>query len=336
MNFKADEGRYLGLDGTDDGFLLDLLTAAASLPDVTMVIHPENIEIVNRLRRKFQLAGRDTLRDYCLSKPPVTEAENMIRAMYLAELTGCTIYFPHLSSRAGLEETRRWRKRYSRIYLETCPHYLTHTMDCDIGSIGRANPPLRTSEDVDALWGALEDGTIDVVASDHVPRKKVTKEKGIWQASQGFPGTATILPVLLSEGFHRNRLSLRRIAQLCSETPAKIFGLDKTKGAIRIGADADLTLVDVDKVRQVRAAELGSYSDYSLYDGWKLKGWPVLTMVRGTIVMKDGAIVGPAGHGQYIRRPCRLTPSTDRPPEFASIESSEDAVSSMYHDGHPS
>ena len=129
--------------------------------------------------------------------------ENMLRAMYFAENAGCTIYFPHLSSDLGLVEARRYRERYERIYLETCPHYLTHTMDADIGSIGRANPPFRTQADVDALWQGLADGTIDVIASDHVPRKRATKETGIWQASQGFPGTATILPVLLSEGYRR-------------------------------------------------------------------------------------------------------------------------------------
>ncbi len=203
MNFKGEEGRYIGVDGTDDGFHHALLNEAASLEGVTIVIHPENIELVSRFRRQFQMEGRDGLRDYCLSKPPITEAENMLRAMYFAENAGCTIYFPHLSSDLGLVEARRYRERYERIYLETCPHYLTHTMDADIGSIGRANPPFRTQADVDALWQGLADGTIDVIASDHVPRKRATKETGIWQASQGFPGTATILPVLLSEGYRR-------------------------------------------------------------------------------------------------------------------------------------
>jgi dihydropyrimidinase len=301
MNFKADEGRYLGLDGTDDGYLLDLLTAAAEM-DLMMVIHPENIEIVNRIRRRVQLAGLDTLKDYCLSKPAVTEVENMIRAMYLAEFTGARIYFPHVSSKEALREARLWRGRYGNISLETCPHYLTHTEDSDLGSVGRANPPFRTVEDNDALWQGIEDGTIDTVGSDHVPRKLATKQKGIWQASQGFPGTATILPVLLSEGFHKGRLSLKRIAEVCSTNPARIFGLERTKGSIRVGADADLTFVDLEKTRVVKASELGSYSDYSLYDGWNLKGWPVRTVVRGTTVMLNGEIVGPPGTGDYLPR----------------------------------
>jgi dihydropyrimidinase len=301
MNFKGEEGRYLGLDGTDDGYLYALLEKAASLGDVTVVLHTENIEMVNRFRREAQAQGKNTLRDWCLSKPAFTEAESVVRAMYFAEHLGAKIYIPHLSSRMALDEVRRWRDRYDNIFVETCPHYLTHTLDSDMGSIGKANPPFRTQDDVDALWDGLADGSIDVVASDHVPRKRATKEKPIWQASQGFPGTATILPVLLDRGYHEGRLSLGRIAELLCTAPAAIFGLPQ-KGRIQIGADADLTLVDLTRERVVRAEELGSYSDYSLYDGWSLKGWPALTMVRGVTVMRDGVIAGPPGHGRYLPR----------------------------------
>ena len=311
MNFKGEEGRYLGLDGTDDGYLYDLLGEAARIGGVTVVLHTENIEIVNRLRRRFQDAGRSTLRDWSLAKPPFTEAESVARALYFAEHHGATIYIPHLSTRMALDEVRRWRDRYDRVYVETCPHYLTHTLDSEAGSIGKANPPFRTADDVDALWEGLADGAIDVVASDHVPRKRATKEKGIWQASQGFPGTATILPVLLSEGYHKGRLSLQRIAELLTTAPARIFDVPD-KGDIRVGYDADLTLVDLELTREVRAAELGSYSDYSLYDGWRLKGWPTATVVRGEVVMQDARIVGPPGFGRYIRRGAQ-TAAADAP-----------------------
>lgn len=301
MNFKGEEGRYLGLDGTDDGYLGALLEEAARIGGVTVVLHTENIEVVNRRRREFQAAGKASLRDWSLSKPAFTEAENVNRAMYFAEHTGATIYIPHLSTRMSLDEVRRWRPRYNKVLVETCPHYLTHTLDSDMGSIGKANPPFRTQDDVDAMWEGLRDGSINVVASDHVPRKRTTKEKGIWQASQGFPGTATILPVLLHEGYHKGRLSLQRIAQVLTSAPARIFGLER-KGDIRVGLDADLAIVDLNAERTVKAAELGSYSDYSLYDGWRLKGWPQMTMVRGKVVMDQGRMVGPPGHGQYIER----------------------------------
>jgi dihydropyrimidinase len=222
--------------------------------------------------------------------------------MFLAEKLNVPLYIPHISSSLALDEVRGWRNRYDRIYAETCPHYLTHTADSGLAGLGKANPPLRTEDDVEALWQGLADGTIDVVASDHVPRKRSTKEKPIPEASQGFPGTATILPVLLHYGYHQNRLSLPKISALLTQTPARIFNLSSRKGNFSVGKDADLTFVDLDLEKEVNPNALGSYSDYSLYEGQKLKGWPVRTIVRGKTVMKDGEITGEGGHGLYLKR----------------------------------
>ena len=302
MNFKGEEGRYLGLDGTDDGYLYDLLAESARIGQPTIVCHTENIEVVNRIRRRVQAEGGDTLRDWARCKPPFTEAESCVRAMYFAESLGARIYIPHISTRLALDEVRKWRQRYGEVFVETCPHDLTHTEDSDLGGMGKANPPFHSADDRDAIWEGIADGTIDVVASDHCPRKRATKDKNLWLASQGFPGTATILPVLLDEGFHKGRLTLPQIARVLTSAPARIFDVAPAKGAIAVGCDADLTLVDLARERVVNSAELGSYSDYSLYDGWKLKGWPVRTIVRGVTVMDAGQIVGPPGHGRYLRR----------------------------------
>ena len=205
-------------------------------------------------------------------KPDFTESENLVRAMVFAEHLGARIYIPHLSCRSGLNEVRAYRRRYPHVYVETCPHYLTHTMDSDLpGSVGKANPPLRAQDDVEALWEAIGDGTVDVIGSDHVPRKKQTKMTNIWKSSQGFPGTATILPVLLSEGYHKRGMSLVRIAELCGSRPADIFNISARKGRLVVGADADLTIVDLDLEREVRNEELLSYSDYTPYDGWDVE-----------------------------------------------------------------
>ena len=127
MNFKGEEGRYLGLDGTDDGYLYDLLAESARVGRATIVCHTENIEVVNRIRRRVQAEGGNTLRDWARCKPPFTEAESCVRAMYFAERLGARIYVPHLSTRLALDEVRKWRRRYDDVYVETCPHYLTHT-----------------------------------------------------------------------------------------------------------------------------------------------------------------------------------------------------------------
>lgn len=302
MNFKGEEGRYLGLDGTDDGYFNALLQQAAGIGGVTVVCHTENIEIVNRLRNAQLDRGLDTLQQWEAIKPPITEAEACIRAMFLAEQAGATIYIPHMSSKLGLDEVRRWRSRYDRVYVETCPHYLTHTSDMPLGGMGKANPPFRSQAEQDALWEGLFDGSIDVVASDHCPRKRVTKDKSLWLASQGFPGTATILPVLLHEGYHKRGLPLRRICELVAANPARIFGIDHRKGALRPGMDADITLVDLNLERTVHHEDLLSYSDYSIYDGWTFKGWAVETILRGKRVMRDGKLTGTPGDGQYLFR----------------------------------
>ncbi len=302
MNFKGEEGRYMGLDGTDDGFFHDLLLESARIGRPMIVCHTENIEIVSRIRRRYQSQGKASFKDYCRSKPPITEAENLVRAAYLARKAGARIYIPHVSTAMSVEDAAPWREHHGAVYLETCPHYLTHHMDMELDSIYKANPPLRTRQDVDALWQALADGTIDVIGSDHVPRKRATKDKPIWQATQGFPGTATILPVLLSEGYHKGRIGLQRIAQVFASTPARLFDLGRAKGDVAVGCDADLSLVDLDHEHVVDPAELGSYSDYSPYEGWKLRGWPVRTMVRGVTVMQDHRVVGAPGHGRYIAR----------------------------------
>jgi dihydropyrimidinase len=305
MNFKGEEGRYMGLDGTDDGYFHDLLVESARIGRPMIVCHTENIEMVSRIRRRYQSEGRASFREYCESKPPITEAENLTRAAYLADKTGARVYIPHVSTAMAIDDARPWRERTGDVWLETCPHYLTHHMDMDLDSLYKANPPLRSPDDVEAVWTALADGTIDVIGADHVARKRATKDKPIWQATQGFPGTATILPVLLSEGYHKGRIGLQRIAQIFSRNPARLFDLPARKGDIAVGCDADLTLVDLQHEHVVDHHELGSFSDYSPYQGWSLKGWPVRTIVRGVTVMHDHRVVGKGGHGRYIERRLR-------------------------------
>lgn len=302
MNFRGEEGAYLGVAGTDDGYLFDLCQRVARHPHAVLCVHTENIEIVNRLQPRLMTAGGEGLSVWTASRPPITEAENTNRAAFFGRETGCPIYVVHTSSASALREARLARAQGAKIYVETCPQYLTHTMDTPLGLVAKCNPPLRTREDVDALWQGLADGSVDTVGSDHVPRAKSAKAGTTWKASRGTPTLSMIVPVLLSEGVHRRGLSLRRVAEITSCTPARLFNLYPRKGTIQVGSDADLTIVDLNLEREVRWQDLQSFADYTIWEGQRLRGWPVLTIARGRIIARDGKFLGAPGMGHYLPR----------------------------------
>src|SRR5262249_4867680 len=150
------------------------------------------------------------------------------------------------------------RRLGGELAIETCAHYLTHTIRWEGGDIGKVGPPIRDAADTEALWAALKAGEIDVVATDHVHRPASAKAGGIWKAAPGFPGMQTLLPVLLSEGHHKRGVPLKVIAQVLSRNPARAMGCH-SKGTIAIGQDADFVIVDLERVW--RAANAGMHSD---------------------------------------------------------------------------
>jgi dihydropyrimidinase len=312
MNFRGDEGAYLGVAGADDGFLWELTQRVARYPGAVLCVHTENIEIANRLQSRLIAAGREGLEAWEASRPPVTEAENVNRAAFFGRRAGCPIYVVHMSSGAALEETRLARAAGARVYAETCPQYLSHTLDSPLALLAKCNPPLRRRDDVEALWQGLADGAIDVVGSDHVPRPRKFKSGTTWNASRGGPVLSMILPVLLHEGVHRRGLPLRRVAELITLTPARIFNLYPRKGTIRIGADADFTVIDLGLERQVTSDALQSFADYTIWEGRRLRGWPVMTILRGRVIARDGHFTGEPGWGRYLSRPVSNASISDR------------------------
>ena len=160
------------------------------------------------------------------------------------------------------------------------------------------------------MWSALRNGVVDTIGTDHVAnRLEMKMGKGdIWSALAGFPGLATMLPVLLSRGVNEDRIGIEKVAEVTSYNTARIFGMYPKKGTVQPGSDADLTIVDLDLEKTVTPELLQSYSDYTIYDGWKLRGWPVMTIVRGKIIMEDGRVASEAlGHGEFVPRPVAIT-----------------------------
>ncbi|HEX3689742.1 MAG TPA: amidohydrolase family protein, partial [Solirubrobacteraceae bacterium] len=301
MNFRGDEGKYLGLPGNDDGFLFDLMRAAADAGGMVDP-HGENIEIIWNLRAQPAPDDLSPLGIWNHTRPDFAESEAQQRAAFLASVTGASMYAVHVTNAQTLDVLTRQRDRYPNIFLETCPHYLTHDIDSELGPVAKVNPPLRTAADREALWGAIARGDINVIGSDHVPRHRSAKVDDIWKASAGFPGLQTLLPVLLSEGHQRRGIPLARLVAAVTSTPARTFGLWPRKGAIAIGADADFALVDLDARHTVRAAEQHSGAEYTIYEGWELTGAVEHTVVRGRFVVRDREVVADGGGGRFQRR----------------------------------
>jgi dihydropyrimidinase len=182
---------------------------------------------------------------------------------------------------------------------------LTHTTEFE-KLTGKVVPPIRSKSDVQSMWSALRNGIIDTIGSDHVANRLSMKmgSGDIWSALAGFPGIATMLPVLLSKGVNENRITMQQVAEITSYNAARIFGMYPKKGTIQLDSDADLTIVDLDLQQKVTPDLLQSYSDYTIYDGWTLQGWPVLTMVRGEVIMENGSVNSKLlGHGKFVGRP---------------------------------
>jgi dihydropyrimidinase len=252
-------------------------------------------------------------RYHATTRPSYVEAVATARAMAFARMSGAPVHVVHLSSADALREVQRGRADGVRVSAETCPHYLVLTEDRyeDPDPISCARfvvaPPLRSTADRDALWAGLADGSIDLVASDHVPDRlaveKAEAANGVPfnQISNGAPGIETLLTLLYSEGVARGRLSVERMVDLLATTPARRFGLG-SKGALEVGKDADIVLFDPAARRTIRSADLHHSSDYTPYDGLAVAGAVRDVFVRGRPVIRSGAFVGRRGGGQFVER----------------------------------
>jgi dihydropyrimidinase len=297
-NFRGNEGAYLGLPGNDDAFLFDALEAAADAGGM-IAQHAENIELVWRLREKTEQKPDAGLAGWNAIRPPYVEAEAEGRVGYLASVTGASAYAVHVTSPESLAAIRRQKSHYPNLYVETCPHYLTLNIESGIGSRGKVNPPLRTPDANEALWQAIADGQIDVLGSDHVPRHFSAKDKDIWSASAGFPGTGTMFPLFLSEAIRRG-IPLETVVSMTSTRPAQLFGMGDRKGELIVGYDADLVVIDPSTPFPIAAETQRSGAGYSVWEGWSSDISIDHTIVRGRFAVRNGELT--ANTGEYVHR----------------------------------
>lgn len=298
----------IGILANSDGFSFEALGRVAALgPPAIINIHAENGEIVDYIKSHISHERKD-LAAWSDTSPNFTEGEIVTRASTYARVQKAPIYFVHLNTKEGVEAVVDAKAKHPKIWVETCPHYLTISKNDDtdykVGKLGKTLPPLREKESLQKLWWGLASGAIDTVGTDHLAVRKEQRqlEKDIWECFVAWQGMETMLPVLLFEGVNKNRISLERAAEVSSTNSAKAFGLFPKKGTIAVGSDADLVIVDMNKKVKVGPEILRGTADFTLYDGKTFTGWPIMTILRGNVTMENGEIVGKAGMGQYTPR----------------------------------
>jgi dihydropyrimidinase len=271
------------------------------------MLHCEDAASIAHATRRLVERGQTALRYFGDSRPVVAEAVATQRAVAIAELTGAPVYIVHLSSARALEVCAAARARGVRVYVETRPLYLYLTSDVfETAEAGRyvGQPPLREQSDVDALWTGLASGLIDTVCTDHAPwslAAKLDSSHDIQHLRPGVENLQLLLPMLYSEGVRHGRISLQKMVDLTSTNAARLFGLYPRKGALAVGSDADVVVFDPELQRTVSADLLKSNADYSVYEGWSVTGWPVVTIRRGEIVFQNDAVIGSPGSGEVLR-----------------------------------
>jgi dihydroorotase len=252
-------------------------------------LHAETNSIMERREARLRAAGLNSPIHHLASRPAVVAAEAVSRAAILAEWTGARIHILHISSAAELRPLAEAKARGVDVTGETCPHYLLLS-EADyerVGGVIRVNPPVREAVNREPLWQALLNGTIDLVATDHAPHAPEEKtRRDIWTVDCGFPGVETQMPLMLTE-IGSGRGTLQDYVRWSSERPAKVWGLYPSKGAIAVGADADIAIVDLNRKWTIDDAKLQSRAKISPWHGRQATALPIHTFVRGKFVMKD-------------------------------------------------
>ena len=303
MAYKGREISPSGIQGMGDDQIYSVFRQVAKVPGGIAIVHCENMEVIDLHQQPFIAANRQDTAAWSDARPVFGELEAIRRMVAFAEAVGIDLLIPHMGVGLGSEFLRQKVWGRGRVATETCPHYLLFDKDTDRGVMGKVNPPLRSVEHVEALWQRLVDGTVDVLGSDHCPFTKAVKGTDLWSARAGITaGSAMILPVLLTEGMRRGRLGIQRVVELTSANAARLFGLYPRKGALEVGSDADLVIVDLDREVKVDLRTLNSVVDFSPYEGWVARGWADTTIAGGQVVYEKGEVVAERPRGRYLAR----------------------------------
>ena len=270
-------------------------------------LHCEDACCLSYLARQFNAQGKYGAKYFADSRPRIAEGIAAMRAIGLAQVAEVPCYLVHLSCEESLENLNRARGKGQTVFGETRPCYLHLSRDLmkeKDGILYSGWPPLRESDQMDILWQALESGVLQTIATDHDGWSKEQKNKfnKVDEVLAGMAGLETMVPLLYSQGVLKRRLNINRLVQVTATNPARLFGLYPRKGTIAIGSDADIVAFDPNAKKTIRSEEMHSASDWDPFEGWKVTGWPRITISRGEIIVNDGKVLGKPGRGKLLKR----------------------------------
>lgn len=292
----------------DDKSILDILELAQRR-GALVCFHAENDGLIRHMTERLLAEGKTAPRYHAGSHPREAEIEAIARMCRFAEFTGARIMIFHVSTREGAQIIREARARGVRVEAETCPHYLFMTVDIlerENPARFMCSPPQRSVDDQEALWEAIEDGTITLITSDHAPYRMDETGKfahGVDapfnRIANGMPGLETRLPLMFNAMVNERRMSVEHFVELTATAPARAFGL-QNKGQIAPGYDADLALWDIRRAQTYGANDLHDNVGYNPFEGVEVLGMPVTVLSRGSVIVSDRRLQGVAGQGAWL------------------------------------
>jgi dihydropyrimidinase len=272
-------------------------------------VHATNGDMIDYLTQKHRSEGKLSPLYHYLSQPEITEAEASERFVDMSSYTGCPGYIVHMTCEGALNAVRNATKRNQKVFVETCIQYLL--LDASLyeqnfeGAKWVMSPPLREKKDQATLWAGINQGLVQVVATDHCPFKweqKLMGKDDFSKIPNGHPAIENRMELLFSEGVVKNKITLNKYVEVTSTNPAKIFGMFPRKGTIAVGSDADILIFDPTKKHTLSATTHHMNVDYSAYEGWEVTGKVKTVLLRGEVVIDDSKCLADKGYGQFIKR----------------------------------
>ncbi len=301
---------YKGALMVNDDEMFASFTRCAELGAIPFV-HAENGDVVAELQRKLMAEGNTGPEAHAYSRPPEVEGEATNRAIMIADMAGVPVYIVHTSCEEAHEAIRRARMQGKRVWGEPLIQHLTldeteyFNTDWDHAARRVMSPPFRSKKHQDTLWAGLQSGSLSVVATDHCAFTTAQKRFGVGDFTKipnGTGGLEDRLPMLWTHGVGTGRLTMNEFVAVTSTNIAKILNCYPKKGAILVGADADIVVLDPEKEKVISAKTQQSAIDYNVFEGKKVKGLPRYTLTRGKVAVMDGKVQTEEGHGKFVAR----------------------------------